>query len=277
VGERPLRSIQKHITVVCLAALLLCILLAASVAGTKAVAGRHYHPAEPTDVPVLNYHKVDDIDHSLALTPAEFEEQISYLAANGYHAITPDQLIGYLKYGRCLPDKPVLITFDDGYADNYVNAYPILKKYGFTATIFLITDFIGADERFLTWEQVREMHKNGFVFGSHTASHQPLTKLRPQDAAAELAGSAREIERRLGARPRYFAYPTGAYNLKVEELVRQAGYRAAFTVRYGQVGIESDPFALERIPLFHSRKTFRSFYCRLNAASLLERLSIFKN
>ncbi|MDT8901696.1 polysaccharide deacetylase family protein [Anaeroselena agilis] len=263
---------KKSIIPACLAALLLLVLLASAVTGSRAVAGRRYLPADLTDVPILNYHKVDNFEHSLSLTPAEFEHQISYLAENGYHSITPDQLMAYLKYGRALPGKPVLITFDDGYGDNYVNAYPILRKYGFTATIFIVTGLVGHDNRYLTWDQVREMHKNGFVFGSHTVNHKPLTKLRADELNAELTESAAEIERQLGVRPRYIAYPTGAYSLKVEEAVRKAGYRAAFTIRYGQVGLDSDPYALERIPLYHSGKSFRSFYYRITAAPLLERL-----
>lgn len=241
------------------------------------MAGRHYQPAALTDIPVLNYHKVDDTGIPLSLAISEFEEQIRYLAENGYHTITPDQLMGYLKYGRGLPDKPILITFDDGYRDNYTNAYFVLKKYGFTATVFLVTNLVGSDDRYLTWDQVREMQKNGIVFGSHTVNHLPLTKMSPDEALAELAGSAAAIERELGAKPRYFAYPTGAYTLKTEELVRQAGYRAAFTIRYGQVGVESDPYALERIPVFHSGKTFRSFYYRVEGAPLLERLGLVRN
>jgi len=183
----------------------------------------------------------------------------------------------YLKYGRPLPDNPVLITFDDGYRDNYTNAYLILKKYGYTATFFLVTGLIGNDDRYMTWDQVRDMQKNGFVFGSHTVSHQPLTKMNADKALAELTESAAEIQRQLGAKPRYFAYPTGAYNRKVEVLTRQAGYRAAFAICFGQVGLESDPYALERIPLYHSGKTFRSFYYRVTAAPILERLGFFRN
>lgn len=260
-----------------MAAFLLFLFVAASVSGTRAVAGRHYQPADLTDIPVLNYHKVDNMNISLSLTPAEFEDQIRYLAENDYHSITPDQLMGYLKYGRPLPENPVLITFDDGYLDNYLNAYPILKKYGFTATVFLVTDLVGHDGRFMTWDQVREMQKNGFVFGSHTVNHLPLTKMNSDQALAELTGSSAAMERELGVKPRYFAYPTGAYNLKLEELVRQAGYRAAFTIRYGQVGLESDPYALERIPIFHSGNTYRSFLYRLAGAPILERLGLVRN
>jgi peptidoglycan/xylan/chitin deacetylase (PgdA/CDA1 family) len=268
--------LKNRMILACAAACLLFLAVAVSVSGTRAVAGRHYQPADITDIPVLAYHKVDAAGTPLSLTLSEFEQQISYLAESGYHAITPDQLMGYLKYGRALPDNPILITFDDGYRDNYTNAYFILKKYGYTATFFLVTDLIGNDDRYMTWDQVREMQKNGFVFGSHTVSHRPLTKMSPDEALAELTGSAAEMERQLGARPRYFAYPTGAYNLRIEEAVRQAGYRAAFTTRYGQVGLESDPYALERIPIYHSSRTFRSFYCRLAAAPILERLGIIR-
>lgn len=269
--------LKNRIILAGVVALLLFAAVASSVAGTRAVAGRHYQPADLTDIPVLNYHKVDAAGIPLSLTLSEFDDQIRYLAENGYHAISPDQLMGYLKYGRALPDKPVLITFDDGYLDNYKNAYPILKMYGFTATVFLVTAFIGNDDRFMTWDQVREMQKNGFVFGSHTVNHLPLNNMSADEALAELTESAAELERQLGAKPRYFAYPTGAYNLKLEELVRQAGYRAAFTIRYGQVGIESDPYALERIPIYHSSQTFRSFYCRITGAPILERLGFFRN
>lgn len=230
-----------------------------------------------TDVPVLNYHKVDSLYHSLSLTPQEFEEQIRYLSEQGYHSITPDQLMAYLRHGKSLPDKPVLITFDDGYRDNYTNAFPILKKYGFTATIFLVTGLVGHDPRFLTWEQAGEMQQAGFVFGSHTVHHAALTKLGQDEAFAELTESSLEIEQRLGTRPRYFAYPTGAYNLQTAELVQKAGYRAAFTIRYGEVGLNSDFYALERIPLFKMAHSFRSFYYRLTAAPLLERLGIIRN
>lgn len=252
--------------------------VASSVGGTNAVgASRRHMPANITDVPVLNYHKVDDLYHALSLSPQEFDEQMNYLYTNGYHTITPDQLTAYLKSGKALPEKPVLITFDDGYLDNYTNAYPIMKKYGFTATIFLITGIVGHDQRYLNWDQAREMQKDGFVLGSHSVTHQSLTKLNPDQIRQELSESRAEMERQLGQKPRYFAYPTGAYNLAIEELVREAGYRGAFTIRYGQVGIESDPYALERIPIFKGAHSLRSFIIRLTGAPLLERLGIIRS
>jgi Predicted xylanase/chitin deacetylase len=247
---------------------------------TAVVAGRDSNRAvisSLADVPILNYHKVDNFYHALSVSPQEFEEQMAYLAKNGFTTITPDQLMAYLNHDRELPEKPIIITFDDGYLDNYTNAYPIMKKYGFTATIFLVTNLIDHDERFMTWEQVKTMQQDGFVFGSHTVSHIPLNKLPREQAMAELIDSRKEIEYRLGTKPRYFAYPTGAYNSQVEEMVKQAGYKAAFTIRYGQAGAESNPYALERIPIFRGQHTFRSFFVRLNAAPILERFGLIRN
>lgn len=258
----------------------LLILSSTVVSTTAVVAGRDSNRAVSNalaDVPILNYHKVDNFYHALSITPQEFEEQMAYLSENGFTTITPDQLMSYLNHDRALPEKPIMITFDDGYLDNYTNAYPILKKYGFTATIFLVTNLVGHDERFMTWDQVRTMQQDGFVFGSHTVSHVALNKLPREQVMAELIDSSKEIEHQLGTKPRYFAYPTGAYNPQVEEMVKQAGYKAAFTIRYGQAGAESNPYALERIPLFRGQHTFRSFFVRLNAAPILERFGLIRN
>lgn len=228
------------------------------------------------DVPVLNYHKVDNYDHPLSVSPEQFDRQMAYLAQQGYHTISPDQLMAHLNYGRRLPDKPILITFDDGYLDNYVYAYPIMKKYGFTGIIFIITNLVGHDSRYLNWPQIREMKNNGFLFGSHTLSHAALTKVSDEQLWRELIESRQQIKKHLGQYPKYFAYPTGAYNRKVEKMTKQAGYAAAFTIRYGQAGVNSDPYALERIPVFRCPATQPVFEARLKKAPLLERLGLVK-
>lgn len=266
--------------VVLLFTVILCLLIVAvsAVSSTPITVGNFKNGnSESRDIPVLNYHKIDNYHHALSISPSEFEEQIKYLYDNGYQSISPDELILNLKYGKALPEKPILITFDDGYADNYYNAYPILKKYNFTATIFIVTNLVGHDSRFVTWDQVREMYKNGINFGSHTANHVPLTSLSPDKIESELVNSCGEIKRQLGVAPKYFAYPTGAYNLQVEDIVQKTGYEAAFTIRYGQVSAKSDIYALERIPIFKGQRTFRSFFVRLNCAPILERLGAIRN
>ncbi|VBB09738.1 polysaccharide deacetylase [Lucifera butyrica] len=227
----------------------------------------------PEGIPVLNYHEVvkNDEDNPLALSVKEFDEQMAYLHRNGYKAITPDELLAYIGQGRQLPAKSVLITFDDGYRDNYTNAFPVLKKYGFTATIFLITDFVGNDDWYLNWQQVREMQRAGIVFGSHTLNHIPLVGVPPAEVLFQLQKSKEGIEWRLGVPVNYLAYPTGAYDAQVCQLVRQAGYKAAFSVDFGRVTQASKVYALERVPIFKSRWSFYDFYLRLNYTSLIEK------
>jgi peptidoglycan/xylan/chitin deacetylase (PgdA/CDA1 family) len=225
------------------------------------------------NIPVLNYHQVEDnVNNPLTLSNQEFEEQMAYLHRHGYNSITPDQLIMHLRTGAALPDKPVLITFDDGYRDNYMNAYPIMKKYGFTGTVFLITDLVGHNSWYLDWQQIRKMQQDGFIFGSHTLNHVSLTTLAPDEARRQLIKSREGIEWRLGTPVRYFAYPTGAYNKEIEELVKNSGYEAAFTVDFGRVSITSDGYALERIPIFKSRYTLYDFYFRLKFTFIAEKV-----
>ena len=109
-----------------------------------------------TKVLVLNYHKVDNTFISLAVRPDDFDKQMQYLSDNGYNTITPDELYDSLAGNKELPENPVLITFDDGYEDNYTNAYPILKKYGFKGTIFVISSFLGKNKNYITWDQDRK-------------------------------------------------------------------------------------------------------------------------
>ena len=261
------------------AIILIFLVMAGSRVGTSlVVAGRNEsNLINLQDVPVLNYHKVDVLNHALSVSPQEFAKQMEYLYKNEYHTITPDQLMAYLKYGKQLPDKPIMITFDDGYLDNYTNAYPIMQKYGFTGTIFIVTNLVGHDPRFMNWDQVREMQQNGNVFGSHTVNHQSLTRLTNEQVMNELIQSRDEITQQLGKTPKYFAYPTGTYNPAIEKMVKTAGYKAAFTIEYGQVGADSDLYALERIPIFKGQKTFRSFFIRLNGAPILEGLGLVKS
>lgn len=253
--------------------------IATTITGTNAVVAGHNLDQSYVipKVPILNFHKIDTLQHSLSVAPEDFDQQMQYLSEQGYHTITPNQLFKALKKGAELPDKPIMITFDDGYADNYINAYPILKKYGFTATFFVITDFISHDPRFMTWEQLQEMHANGFTIGSHTVHHIPLTELTSEQVTTELTDSSRMIEQKIGERPRFFAYPTGTYNDEVRHLVQQAGYKLAFTVRYGQADSDSNLCSVERIPIFRTQHTFRSFFIRVNAAPILKRLGLIRN
>ncbi|SDF20351.1 hypothetical protein SPACI_013590 [Sporomusa acidovorans DSM 3132] len=230
-------------------------------------------------VPVLNYHQINNQSHnSLTLSDSEFEAQIKYLYKHGYTPIGPDELADYLQNGTELPSKPILITFDDGYEDNYQVAYPILKKYHFKATIFLITDFIGNNNRYLTWDQIKEMSDNGISFESHTLSHIALPKASDEEIRAQLLRSKEGLEWRLGKKVEYLAYPGGEYDQRVIGLVKETGYRAAFTVNFGRDRVNCTLFTLNRIPIFGGgTHTFFRFWLRLKFTQLFDALQDYKS
>lgn len=229
------------------------------------------------EVPILNYHQINNEAHNpLTLSASQFEAQMAYLHREGYTAITPDQLADFLQYGKELPPKPVLITFDDGYADNYRVAYPILQKYHFVATVFLITDFVGNNGRYLNWKQVREMAQNGFSFESHTLSHINLADASDEEITSQLVNSKAAIEQWLGQKVEYLAYPGGAYNRRVTSLVRQAGYRAAFTINFGRAKKHCELFTLNRMPMFEGSHTFARFWLRFKFTPAVGALQNFR-
>ena len=224
-------------------------------------------------VPVLNYHQVEQKNgNPLTLWPDQFEAQMAYLADEGYTTITIDEMMDALENGTPLPEKPVIITFDDGYADNYEYAYPILKKYGFKATIFLIYDFTNTYPNYLTWEQINEMKDSGLIhFESHTMTHANLAELTSyDDLHHEIADSHDLLSEKLGYDMHYIAYPGGRVNEEIEEITRAAGYRGGFTVHYGLSTPFEGRYQMDRIPIFGANMhTLTRFKLRLAFAPLI--------
>lgn len=186
------------------------------------------------DVPILAYHIVrpsypsdDRSVRALAQTPEVFDAQMKYLAVAGYHVISFADLEKYFKNGTRLPPHPIILSFDDGWSNQFQYAFPILEKYHYTATFFVYTNPIGT-KGFLTWDNLRELIAAGMTIGSHSRSHPYLTQI--QDKAVlwdEIYGSKRTLERNLGTTVHEFAYPFGQYNATVMDLVQKAGYIAA--------------------------------------------------
>ena len=217
-------------------------------------------------VPILNYHMVNDkVFSPLAMTTKDFDRQMKYLHDNGYHTITLDELYGYIHDGKALPDKPILITFDDGSVDNYTNAWPILKKYGMKATLFMIADSIGAP-RFVNAEQLREMNAGGFDVQSHTYSHKDMRKLTYAQVQTELTKSKTILSTLLHKPINYIAYPCGFTNSTVEAETKAAGYRLAVIVTAGNASPDKNPYALPRLAVFEGDNPFLNFYMRLHFA-----------
>ena len=224
-------------------------------------------PEDDVKVLVLNYHMVNPMVISLAIDPTDFEWQMKYLVDHGYHTISTDELYDFMEGKGALPDRPVLITFDDGYVDNYTNAYPILKKYNLKATIFIVTGFVSSRKGYLTWDQLREMEQHGIMAQSHTVTHAPLPELPDERIREELVESKRTAEAELGHPIDFIAYPTGAHDLHIVSIATAAGYRGGFTVKYGNVDRSSNVYAMERVPVFRTSATNVDFVDRLRYTS----------
>lgn len=192
-------------------------------------------------VPILMYHYIsanpnapaDPLRTHLSVPPAQLEAQLDYLQRADYTTITLDDLELALLGGAALPAKPVILTFDDGYADFYSNAYPLLQRYGDKATIYIITDKVGAPG-YMTWDQLRELAASPLItIGAHTRTHPVLAGLSAERSRDELAGSKQDLEEQLGISVRHLAYPSGSYSAATLELAREIGFATAVTTHEG--------------------------------------------
>lgn len=190
---------------------------------------------------VLMYHHIGHITPAdgqfpFTVTPERFEEQLQMLKKHGFTPIGLDEIQAAARTGQKLPPKPVLLTFDDGHADNYENLFPLLKKHNVKAVIFLITRYIGQEKGYMSWDQVRQMQQSGLVqFGSHTLDHARLRKLPQDEILRQLIQSKKEMEDHLGVPCLAFCYPfgSGGFDKRVRPLVFQAGYQFDFSTKPG--------------------------------------------
>jgi peptidoglycan/xylan/chitin deacetylase (PgdA/CDA1 family) len=184
----------------------------------------------------------------LSVTPENFEAQLAYLQSEGYTTISLDDLTYHLAGLRDLPPKPIILTFDDGYADNYTNAFPLLQKYGFQATFAIVTEPIDfGDPNYMTWAQVQEMHAAGMDFASHTRHHLDLRNRGLDFLRDQIIFSKEAIEYRLQEPVRYFVYPGGQYDQAVIDLLQVADFWGALTTQYGAEYGYADRFEMPRI------------------------------
>ena len=220
-------------------------------------------------VPVLNYHQVNDEKHSaLTLHVDQFKEQMEYLHNQGYNTITLAQLYDYLENGTELPNKPIVITFDDGYVDNYKNVLPILKEYNMKATLFMISDAANTPG-FVSTEQMHQMEAGGFDIQGHTNHHKILTKIDLTELPDALLGGKTSLEGILGEPIEYLAYPGGFNDMLVQYVTKQSGYKMAFTVQPGTVQPGDNLYALNRLAIFQGDTPYLSFWLRLHCAPFI--------
>jgi peptidoglycan/xylan/chitin deacetylase (PgdA/CDA1 family) len=228
-------------------------------------------------IPILMYHSVSDGGedkreaeahpyYRTSTTPQRFAEQIQHLHDNGYQTVSPAEAVSQLQ-GQSLvepnqiADKKVVITFDDGYRDFARHAFPVLSQYGFSATVYLPTAYIGESpiqfngKDCLTWAEVRELSHHGIGFGSHTVTHPQLRDLSPAAVREEISGSKKTIEEKLGRAVDSFAYPyafpqTDAdFKKLLRDSLVEAGYQNGVCTIVGRASRKSDPFFMERLPV----------------------------
>lgn len=205
--------------------------------------------------PVLMYHYLStppvDADiyrRDLSVAPELFAAHLDRLLAEGYTAVSLYTVIDALQRGAPLPDKPVVITFDDGYRDNYENAFPLLRARNMPATIFVVTDFIDEQRpEYLTWDMAREMLRAGIAIESHGRNHFSLAGRDDDYLVWQALGSLETIEYELGVRPRFVSYPAGEYDQRTIDIFHSANYWAGFTTRQGATLDNAQPFELPRI------------------------------
>ena len=168
---------------------------------------------------------------------------MAWLHEQGYTAMRMDAVARCLSGETPCPARAVALTFDDGYADAFTAALPVLQRYGFTATFYIVSGFVG-QPGYMGWEQLAALRDAGMEIAAHTVDHSDLTTLDPATADYEIVQSKADIERQLGITVVSFCYPTGLYNWSIEELTRAAGYLSATTTRWD--GDYSDLMALPR-------------------------------
>jgi peptidoglycan/xylan/chitin deacetylase (PgdA/CDA1 family) len=222
-------------------------------------------------VPILTYHNLaEQAKGRLVLAAASFREQMQYLKTNGYRVVSLADFIEFTRLGRQLPQRAVVLTFDDGYHSFKDYAYPVLKDLGFTATLFIYTDWVGAGRGALSWNDLREMTAAGFDVQAHTKTHADLRRAQGETEAqyarrmqVELEQPQEAFSKNLGRRSQILAYPYGRWEEGLLPKVKEYGYIAAFSVRRQGNASFVRPLAAHRSQIY-SEMTLDDFVKNLN-------------
>lgn len=227
---------------------------------------------------ILSYHSISSeikgkrLKH-ISVSPKVFAAQMKYLADNNFKVIDLDDLLIWKDANHPVPAKCIILSFDDGFEDNYHQAFPVLVKYFFKGVISVITGFIDSNKPFpwikqsvtlknknsllgrpLNRKQLKEMSQKGITIASHTRAHSAFSHLDKKKVAEEVFISKKELEEIIGKRIRYLAYPYGSwgdFNDRHKKIVRQAGYEAALSTKVGRNNLNSDFYELKRLPIFN--------------------------
>lgn len=229
---------------------------------------------EPQAV-IFMYHRFGETRYpSTNVTIKQFEEQLDFFAENNFTVLPVEEIVSALKNKEPLPDRTIGITIDDAYRSVYEVAYPRLKARGYPFTVFVATGAVDEGiSAYMSWEQMREMGKNGAAFANHTQNHDYLVRKKKGESQeawknrmkGDITGAQDRLKKELGQSPALFAYPYGEYNLELMDLVKKLGY-TAFGQHSGGVDLFSDRRALPRFPVAEAYADMESF--RTKAFSL---------
>ena len=213
------------------------------------------------EVPILMYHRVGDASDKsgLSVSTGTFERQMEFLKVHHTRVMSLEDLTGHIRLEQGIPWNTVVITFDDGTGDNFQNAFPVLKKMGFPATIFMITRNIGK-EGWLTEEDLKILDTSGISVGSHTASHAFLPDLKKEESLLELRESRNCLEKILMHPVFLFSYPAGGVTKEAKALVAKEGYHGAVTTNYGTK--RHDLYALHRVKITEAKGNLFNFWIK---------------
>jgi peptidoglycan/xylan/chitin deacetylase (PgdA/CDA1 family) len=224
-------------------------------------------------IPILMYHSITPHASlrfkTFTVAPETFEAQLAYLAEQSYTPITVSRFVAAMDGRGTLPNRPVVLTFDYGFADFYTTALPALRRQRFPATLYIATGYVGQTSRWLrsegessrpmlTWQQIAEVCADGIECGAHSHTHPKLDSISPAQARAEIQESAAQLEHHLKTEILSFCYPFGYYSPTVQRLVQEAGYTSACAVRRLVSSLDDDRFALSRLIVVHDL-TLRQF------------------
>lgn len=222
-------------------------------------------------VPVLMYHYIGDLPTNadatrkdLTVSTQNFTAQMNFLLSQGYTSITPGQLYLYLTKNKAIPAKSVVISFDDGYADTFDNAVPILETDHLTGMFGIITGLVATNtiSNYANWQQIISARNAGMAIVSHSYSHPNFAALSASDQNFNIAKSTVDLTGELGTPPTYFIYPFGKYNSTTEQTLKNHGYVMSFTTAYGFVKPGENLLELPRVRI-HGAESLQTFMCNV--------------
>lgn len=222
----------------------------------------HYTP------PILMYHYINSeepLRSRLGVSPQSFEKQMRFLREHKYNILSLEELTDLIRNKKRIPAKTVAITFDDGYLDNYTNAYPVLKKYNIPATIFVVINRIGkhlGNDDYMSWHQIKELSENGLItIGSHSMNHPNLNEIHSEaELKEEIFESKKIVEQQLNKEVKFFSYPFGGRSPEACRLVSLAGYTAAVGTNFPKGSPGDNIYALKRLRISENSNNLFIFW-----------------